>query len=263
MSTLTAKSPPHTATESVRRKPPATAPMSTSSGPDLEALPQQIDPFPPATRPVPQHYTPAGADMTPLGAQRDPAFDPAAEGALDPSAGTALGPAGQRSSDATPHTDGVAAPHRTAAATKNANAPVAERAFDPAAFNSPKLDRPMYNRSPLEIPNDLASPAMFAGAIVGQAIEILVGLRPARQLQTWLHPEVYQALVRRAGLTQRIKGRPDKIAAPRVKRSRTFSPRQGVQEVALVVFDGIKTRAAAVRLEVRRNRWHVTALDII
>lgn len=73
--------------------------------------------------------------------------------------------------------------------------------FDRAKFSSPKLDRPMYNGTTGG--NDAAcatdtAPDRFAAAVVGQAIEVLMGHRPVRQLQTWLHPDVYDALARRA-----------------------------------------------------------------
>ncbi|AHU90232.1 Rv3235 family protein [Trueperella pyogenes] len=138
--------------------------------------------------------------------------------------------------------------------------------FDRAKFSSPKLDRPMYNGTTGG--NDAAcstdtAPDRFAAAVVGQAIEVLMGHRPVRQLQTWLHPDVYDALARRAGLAQRVHGKAEKCRSPRVRRVRVCSPRAGIAEASLVVFDGKRIRAAAVRLEVRRGRWHVTALEII
>ncbi|QOQ39290.1 Rv3235 family protein [Trueperella pecoris] len=136
--------------------------------------------------------------------------------------------------------------------------------FDRAAFSSPKLDRRMYRDGPLDVvPDALVPPDRFAASIVGQAIEVLMGHRPVRQLQTWMHPSVYEALSRRAGLGHRIHGKPEKCRSPRIKRVRVCEPRDGVAEASLVVFDGHKIRAAATRLEVRRGRWHVTALEII
>ncbi len=141
----------------------------------------------------------------------------------------------------------------------------APQRFDRTAFTSPKIDRPMFN-AVSEDGNDarrLPPPDKFAAAVVGQSIEVLLGHRPVRQLQTWMHPAVYDALARRAGLGQRIHGKAEKCMAPRIKRVIVCEPREGVAEISLVVFDGTKIRGAAVRLEVRRSRWHVTALEII
>lgn len=136
--------------------------------------------------------------------------------------------------------------------------------FDRTSFSSPKIDRPMFNVvDDDEEKHPLPPPDRFAAAVVGQAIEVLLGHRPVRQLQTWVHPLVYDALARRAGLGQRIRGKAEKCMAPRIKKIIVCEPRPGVAEASIVVFDGIKVRAAAVRLEVRRSRWHVTALEII
>ncbi|MDP9806698.1 hypothetical protein J2S70_001280 [Trueperella bonasi] len=135
--------------------------------------------------------------------------------------------------------------------------------FDRTAFCSPKIDRPMFNVVTDEPTRPLPPPDRFAAAVVGQAIEVLLGHRPVRQLQTWLHPLVYEALARRAGLGQRIRGKAEKCLAPRVKQVIVCEPREGVAEASVVVFDGTKIRAAATRLEVRKSRWHVTALEII
>ncbi|MCI7304821.1 MAG: Rv3235 family protein [Trueperella sp.] len=142
-------------------------------------------------------------------------------------------------------------------------APARGGEFDRAAFASPRIDRPMYNGEAGQSAETPASPDRFAARVVGQSIEVLMGHRPARQLQTWMHPDVYEALIRRAGLGQRVLGRAEKCMPPRIKRVRVCEPRKGVAEVSLVVFDGKRTRAAAARLEVRRGRWHVTALEII
>lgn len=103
----------------------------------------------------------------------------------------------------------------------------------------------------------------FAAQITIQAIEILQGKRPLRQLQTWLNPQVYQALARRASLGMRIFGKAERCPLPRLRRVRACYPRPGIAEVCVIVHDGIKMRAAALRLEARRENWQVTALEII
>ncbi|MDO5025452.1 MAG: Rv3235 family protein [Trueperella sp.] len=142
------------------------------------------------------------------------------------------------------------------------------RAYDRTAFASPPtpvaklfLDPDIDRYAPP--PEVAGKPEVFAAALVGRAIEVLLGTRPARQLQTWMTPPVFQALVRRASLGERVAGKSPARHCPRVLRARVCYPSPRVAEVALLVNDGVRTRAAAVRLEIRRERWHVIALDII
>ncbi len=117
------------------------------------------------------------------------------------------------------------------------------------------LDRPL--------PDGLVSAGKFASLIVRQAVEVLLGHRPARHLQTWMTSSVFNALVRRVGLAHRVAGKAERCLTPQVRRVHVCHPRTRVAEVTLVIFDGRRIRAAATRLEVRHGRWHVTALEII
>lgn len=142
------------------------------------------------------------------------------------------------------------------------------RGYDRTAFASPPIaDAKLFINSTenryLPPPEAAGKPELFAAAIVGRAIEVLLGTRPPRQLQTWMTPPVFQALVRRASLGQRVAGKSPARHCPRVLRARVCHPSPRVAEVALLVNDGVRTRAAAVRLEIRRDHWHVIALDII
>lgn len=117
------------------------------------------------------------------------------------------------------------------------------------------LDRPL--------PQGFVAAEKFASLIVRQAVEVLLGHRPARQLQTWMTSCVFNALVRRVGLAHRVAGKAERCLTPQVRRVHVCHPRTRVAEVTLVIFDGRRIRAAATRLEVRHGRWHVTALEII
>ncbi|MBM7825879.1 hypothetical protein JOD55_001706 [Arcanobacterium pluranimalium] len=113
------------------------------------------------------------------------------------------------------------------------------------------------------IPDNLPSAGNFAASILLQVIEILLGHRPARQLQTWLTPAIFDSLARRAELGNKIQGKPTKTLSPRILKTHTCQINAHIAEVSAVIHDGRKTRAAALRLEVRRQKWHVTALEII
>lgn len=144
--------------------------------------------------------------------------------------------------------------------------------FDRASFASPEVRCPFdslaewqEHKTTLDepLPEGIATPESVAIRLVIQAVEVLLGHRPVRQLQTWMAPEVFEALVRRASLAQRVDGRSAKCLPPRIRRIVTSRPRPRVAECSLVLFDGRKIRAAAVRLEVRRKNWHLMALEII
>ncbi|MFC5369732.1 Rv3235 family protein [Arcanobacterium bovis] len=113
------------------------------------------------------------------------------------------------------------------------------------------------------VPDNLPAADNFAGAILLQVIEILLGHRPARQLQTWLTPSIFDSLARRAELGAKIQGKCGKTLPPRIRKIHTCQISPNIVEISAVIFDGRKTRAAALRLEVRRQKWHVTALEII
>ncbi|SDU77697.1 hypothetical protein SAMN04489737_0130 [Arcanobacterium phocae] len=116
------------------------------------------------------------------------------------------------------------------------------------------LDRPL--------PTDIVPATTFSARIVGQAIEVLHGHRPVRQLQSWLASGVYRALVSRAGLNQRLHGPAPQTSRPVIRRIHVNHPRRRIAEVSVVVHDGFRIRAVALRLEIHRNHWIVTALEI-
>lgn len=109
---------------------------------------------------------------------------------------------------------------------------------------------------------ELPPVAPWAATLARAAVEVLTGSRPSAQLARWLTADLYEALVRRAGLAVRINGRPAQALCARVRRVRCSEVRPGVHEVAVVVHDGVRVRAAAVRVECRRGRWQATALEI-
>ncbi|WP_127131817.1 Rv3235 family protein [Georgenia sp. SYP-B2076] len=108
----------------------------------------------------------------------------------------------------------------------------------------------------------LPDPAQWAGALVRSAVEALLGLRPPAQLARWLSAELYDSLNRRANLAVRVLGRPAVARRALVRRVHVCEVGPRAVEAAVVVHDGTRVRAAAVRLEVRRGRWQATALEI-
>lgn len=139
--------------------------------------------------------------------------------------------------------------------------------FDRVALNATRTERfndvdDWHTGPDQPLPDGIAAPDRFAAALTAQAVEVLLGHRPARQLQTWMSPGVFESLTRRAGLGLRIMGRAPATKRPRVRRATVCQPRRRIAEVSLVLHDGLRIRAAAVRLEIRHQHWYVTALEI-
>lgn len=93
-------------------------------------------------------------------------------------------------------------------------------------------------------------------------VEVLTGSRQSQQLVRWLAPEIYSAISRRAGLHVRLYGRPARPLHGHVLSVRVNPSADDALELCSVVHDGIRVRAVAARLEVFRERWRVTELQI-
>ncbi|ACQ79513.1 hypothetical protein Bcav_1253 [Beutenbergia cavernae DSM 12333] len=137
----------------------------------------------------------------------------------------------------------------------------------------PELDRGEWDRlrapgtasppAPDPATAELPDPERWAAALVAACVEALRGARPPQQLIRWMTLELYASISRRAGLAIRVQGRPRRPRHARIRAVRTCEVARGVVEAAVVVDDGTRVRAAALRLEAHRGRWRATALDII
>lgn len=98
-----------------------------------------------------------------------------------------------------------------------------------------------------------------------QAItEVLVGDRPIGQLIRWTDSQVFSDLNRRVrvlGLTTTASARGSQERCA-VRSVHVSTPAPQVAEVAAHVRHGGRSRAVALRLEVRRDRWVCTALEL-
>ncbi len=115
----------------------------------------------------------------------------------------------------------------------------------------------------LPLPMQAPDPRITATRIALHSIEVLTGHRKPQHLQNWLTREVFEKLVRRAGLGLRLNGNiREPLPAPQCCRVFVCRPCSRVAQTSLVVHDGRRIRAVALRLEYRRGRWRGTALDI-
>lgn len=129
----------------------------------------------------------------------------------------------------------------------------------PDEDDSPEDSRHIW--SPSE-PAELPDAATWCGTLVRAAVEVLMGARPAAQLSRWMDADLWTALNRRALLGVRINGRLVRARAVTVRRVHPCAIDPHTWEASVVVHDGERVRAAAVRIEMYRNRWRATALQI-
>lgn len=136
-----------------------------------------------------------------------------------------------------------------------------------AAATTPTQEKPDPERRPRLVwsngrARSLPDPQTWAGTVARACVEALRGTRPVAQLHRWLDPEVFTALSHRAGLAARVRNRPAPGRAVRVRRVRPCRIAPGVWEAAVVLVDGRRVRAAAVRIEEHRGHWRTTAVQI-
>lgn len=132
----------------------------------------------------------------------------------------------------------------------------------PTAPRSPALgSTDELNFGPQPTPTaDLPDPDGWSARMAVALVEVVTGGRSAAQLMRWLAPAVHDSLVRRQSRTIR---RGTALRRPvRVRRVRATHPRDGVVEATVVLLDGSRIRAVALRLEGLDRRWVVTAAQL-
>ncbi len=132
--------------------------------------------------------------------------------------------------------------------------------------------------SPARRRDPLPDPTQLCGSLVLAVVEVLAGSRPLVQLTRWVSPPVLEALADRVpdtatappgtgAVADRPAGsRRGRTAVPvrraTIRRTRLSRVGPTVAEAGVVLHDGTRVRAAAVRLEVHRGHWRATALQI-
>ncbi|MGC4944061.1 Rv3235 family protein [Kribbella sp. DT2] len=104
----------------------------------------------------------------------------------------------------------------------------------------------------------------WAARLVQAIAETVGGDRPVSQLLRWTDTAVYVDVHRRVrllGLTTTAGKRAAKGRSA-VRSVHVCQPDRGVAEVAAHLRTGGRSRAMALRLEIRRGRWVCTALEL-
>ncbi len=110
----------------------------------------------------------------------------------------------------------------------------------------------------------LPDPRAWGGRLAQAVSEVLAGDRPISQLVRFTDEAVFADLNRRVrllGLTTTATARGAKERSS-IRSVRVCTPTDEVAEVAAHVRHGDRSRAIALRLEIRRNRWVCTALEL-
>lgn len=108
----------------------------------------------------------------------------------------------------------------------------------------------------------MPDPTPVCCALALAATEALRGTRSVAQLARWVSPPVFEQLAGRAALTVRVLGRTTATRRPEILRVRVCRLGEHVAEAAVVVDDGTRVRAIALRLEMWRGAWRAVAFEI-
>ena len=129
---------------------------------------------------------------------------------------------------------------------------------DPGPPRTPELDpRRTARLDHVDDGEVRAWSARFAQAVV----ESVGGRRPVSQLVRWTTQEVYRDLDRRALLVRRALDGRARAVHPQVRSIHVCRPTPDAAEVSVHVRHAQRSRALAMRLERRRERWCCVALE--
>ena len=103
----------------------------------------------------------------------------------------------------------------------------------------------------------LPDPRTWAALLAQAVVEVLAGRRPVGQVVRWVDPPIVDR-IRASAPARSVPGRP-----VLVRRVRVSTHLDGTVEAAVVVDDGTRARALALRLEALSRRWLCTALDLV
>ena len=136
----------------------------------------------------------------------------------------------------------------------------------PAVPSSPRL-HVVRTADEDPVPAVLPDPRGWAGRLALATVEVLAGTRPLPQLRRWTSDDVYAQLRRRSARGRVADACPDRARGPggahrptRVRAVHVCQPSVDVAEVSVVVDDGRRARALALRLEGADGRWRCTEL---
>ena len=123
---------------------------------------------------------------------------------------------------------------------------------------TPELDPTRHSRADRREDDEVR---MWAARFAQAVTESVSGLRPTTQLVRWTSQDVFRDLDRRAQLVRRAAGQARRPVRPQVRSVHVFRPDDRTAEVSVHIRHGHRSRALALRLERRADRWVCTALE--
>lgn len=128
----------------------------------------------------------------------------------------------------------------------------------PGLPETPELASPAADRVTAVRDTEVRS---WAARLAQAVVETVGGQRPVSQLVRWTSAEVYRDLERRAALVRKASGAATRTVRPQVRSIHVCRPTTEVAEVSVHVRHGHRSRALALRLERRGERWLCTVLE--
>ena len=127
----------------------------------------------------------------------------------------------------------------------------------PGLPETPELDPPGPARLPAVADAEVRS---WAARLAQAVVEAVGGQRPVSQLVRWTAPNVYRDLERRVQLVRRASEGSRSIR-PQVRSVHVCRPTATCAEVSVHVRHAGRSRALAMRMERRGERWQCTVRE--
>ena len=142
--------------------------------------------------------------------------------------------------------------------------PAPRQSWDPLTVDAEGAAPEDYDLPPVRRvhPPPLEDLSEVASVLTKAVAEVLLGTRPAQQVQTWLVEDVWHVVRRRASLGRRSPQGASLPSTVQVMRVHPCQVDERTCEVSVVFHDGRRVRAAALRLTLHRQRWRAAAIRI-
>jgi hypothetical protein len=132
--------------------------------------------------------------------------------------------------------------------------------IEPAPAPALRLVEDLPRERPMPVGLRRRDPRPVAENFARGVAEVLVRARNVDQLRDLATFEVIRVIERATGRQQHVTAR--RPPQPRLRSVHLTAPTEGVIEACAVVDGGVRTKAFAFRLEVVRDRWRCTVLQL-
>lgn len=127
----------------------------------------------------------------------------------------------------------------------------------PGLPETPELEPPGPARLPQVADAEVRA---WAARLAQAVVETIGGQRPVNQLIRWTAPDVYRDLERRVQLV-RLASAGQRTVRPQVRSVHVCRPTPDCAEVSVHIRHGARSRAMAMRMDRKGDRWQCTVLE--